>query len=162
MDLNALLVETVRGLLTELSAGPPGRSAFVLNPGDRGLLESLRPLTAAQASARHDGRSSIASHVRHLHFGLSLLNRWAQGEDDPFTGADWNGAWRQQQVTDAEWARLLADLGHEVKTWREAIGSRPWNPLALGGTIGSVAHLAYHMGAIRQLDLAAAGPRETN
>jgi len=41
MDLNAQLAESLKGLLTELSVGPPGRTAYVLNPGDRGLLESL-------------------------------------------------------------------------------------------------------------------------
>jgi hypothetical protein len=161
MDLNAPLIDTLKGLLTELAVGPPGREAYVLNPGDRGLLESLRGLTAAQASARPQGRSSIASHVHHLYYGFTLMNRWAAGED-PFKDANWSDSWKHQQVTDAEWTRLLADLGNEVKLWREAIGSRDWDPVVMSGTIGSVAHLAYHMGAIRQLDAAAAGPRETH
>ena len=33
--------ETVVLLLRELVDGPPGREAYVLNPGDRGLLASL-------------------------------------------------------------------------------------------------------------------------
>lgn len=160
MDLNGLLVETVKGLLTELAVGPPGKSAYVLNPGDRGLLESLRALSAAQASARPQGRSSIASHAHHLHYGFTLMNRWARG-DDPFKDANWSESWRQQQVDDAEWAKLLTALGDEIKNWREAIGSRDWDPVVLSGTIGSVAHLAYHLGAIRQLNAAAVGPRET-
>src|SRR5262245_60996240 len=83
MDLNPLLVDALKGLLTELAVGPPGKSAYILNPGDRGLLESLRALTAAQASARPQGRSSIASHVHHLHYGFTLMNRRARG-DDPY------------------------------------------------------------------------------
>ena len=161
MDLNALLLETVRGLMTELADGPPGQADYMLNPGDRGLLKSLQALSAAQASARPQGRSSIASHTHHLHYGFTLMNRWARGED-PFKDADWKDSWTHQQVTDAEWSRLLADLGSEIKQWREAIGSRDWDPVVLGGTIGSVAHLAYHMGAIRQLDAAAVGPRATD
>jgi hypothetical protein len=160
MDLNPLLVEALKGLLTELAVGPPGKSAYVLNPGDRGLLESLRALSAAQASARPQGRSSIASHAHHLHYGFTLMNRWARGED-PFTDANWSESWRQQQVGDAAWAQLLTALGDEIRKWREAIGSRDWDPVVLSGTIGSVAHLAYHRGAIRQLNAAAAGPRET-
>ena len=74
MDLNAQLAESLKGLLTELSVGPPGRTAYVLNPGDRGLLESLSTLSPAQASARPPGRASIASHVHHLHYGLSLIH----------------------------------------------------------------------------------------
>ena len=160
MDLNAQLAESLKGLLTELSVGPPGRTAYVLNPGDRGLLESLSTLSPAQASARPQGRASIASHVHHLHYGFTLMNRWARGED-PFEDATWSESWRHHEVTDAEWAKLLAALGDEIKKWREAIGLREWDPATLGSTIGSVAHLAYHLGAIRQMNPATAGPRET-
>ena len=161
MDLNPLLVDALRGLLTELAVGPPGTSAYVLNPGDRGLLESLRALSAAQASARPQGRSSIASHAHHLHYGFTLMNRWARGED-PFKDANWSESWRQQQVDDGAWAKLLTALGDEIMKWREAIGSREWDPVVVSGTLGSVAHLAYHLGAIRQLNAATAGPRETH
>jgi hypothetical protein len=161
MELNSLLVDALRNLLTELAAGPTGQAAYVLNRGDRGLLESLRNLPADQASARPQGRSSIASHVRHLLYGFTLMNRWARGED-PFADADWSEAWRHQQVTEAEWSRLLADLGREVKDCRDSIGSRVWDASVLTATIGTVAHLAYHFGAIRQLNAATAGPRDSH
>ena len=160
MDLNTLLTDALRNLLTELAVGPPGKSAYVLNPGDRGLLESLSALSAAQASARPQGRSSIASHVHHLHYGFTLANRRARGED-PYTDANWSQSWRQQVVDDGEWARLVTALGDEIKKWREAISPRDWDPVVLTGTIASIAHLAYHLGAIRQLNAATAGPRET-
>src|SRR5687768_7413025 len=159
MDLNTLLTDALRNLLTELAVGPPGKSAYVLNPGDRGLLESLSALSAAQASAQPQGRSSVASHVHHLHYGFTLANRRARGED-PYQDANWSESWRQQQVNDAEWTRLLTDLGDEIRTWREAISPREWDPVVLTGTIASIAHLAYHLGAIRQLNAATAGPRE--
>ncbi len=161
MELHSVLVDSLKGLLTELTVGPPGRTAHVLNPGDRGLLESLRALPAAQASKRPQGRSSIASHVHHLHYGFTLMNRWAAGED-PFTDANWSDSWQHQQVDDADWGRLLAALGEEIRRWRETIGSRPWDPAVLSGTIGSIAHLAYHLGSIRQLNAATSGPRETH
>jgi hypothetical protein len=37
---------------------------------------------------------------------------------------------------------------------------RSLNDIELGGVIGSLAHLGYHLGAIRQLAPAAAGPPE--
>jgi hypothetical protein len=160
MDLNSLLTDALRGLLTELAAGPPGKSAYVLNPGDRGLLESLRALSAAQASARPQGRSSIASHVHHLHYGFTLANRRTRGED-PYKDANWSESWRRQEVDEAEWSRLLTALDDEIKQWREAMEPREWDPVVLTGAIASIAHLAYHLGAIRQLNAATAGPRET-
>jgi hypothetical protein len=34
------------------------------------------------------GKTTIAAHVDHVHFGLSILNRWAAGEGNPWAGAD--------------------------------------------------------------------------
>ena len=161
MDQRSPLVDAIRGLLTELADGPPD-AAYVLNRGDRGLLASLRSLSAAQASARPQDRSSIASHVHHLRYGLGLINRWALGED-PYSDANWSESWRRQQVNDAEWAELVAGLEHEIRNWQKAMAlPRPPEGAVLRETIGSVVHLAYHLGAIRQLDAAAAGPREAH
>ena len=67
-------------LLSEALYGPRG-DAFFLNSGDRGLLASLDALSAETASARPGGRSSVASHVEHLRYGLELLNRAAAARD---------------------------------------------------------------------------------
>ena len=162
MDPNSPLVDALKGLLTELAVGPPGGSAFVLNPGDRGLLESLRALSASQASTRPQGRPSIAAHVHHLRYGLSLINRWARGED-PYSDANWSESWRHQQVNATEWAELVTGLAREIRNWQEAVAlPRPQEGTSLRETIGSIVHLAYHLGAIRQVDAATAGPRETS
>ena len=161
MELKSLIVDTVKGLLTELADGPAD-VAYVLNRGDRGLLASLRGLSAAQASARPQDRSSIASHVHHLQYGFSLINRWAHGED-LYGQANWSESWHHQQVNDAEWAGLVDGLAHEIRNWHDAIAlPRPLDGASLRETIGSIVHLAYHLGAIRQVDAATAGPRETS
>lgn len=161
MTQNAPLVEAVRGLLTEAADGP-SEAAYFLNKGDRGLLASLRALSPVQASARPQGRSSIASHAHHLRYGLSLINRWARGED-PYTGANWSESWRHQQVDDDQWSALVAGLEREIRRWHEAMAlPRAQDGAALCETIGSVVHLAYHLGAIRQIDAAAAGPPATD
>jgi len=160
MDQNSALVDALRGLLTEATDGP-SNAAYFLNRGDRGLLASLRGLSAAQASARPQGRSSIASHVHHLRYGLSLINRWARGED-PYANANWSDSWRHQQVNDDDWSALVTVLEREIRSWQDAIAlPRPQDNAGLPETIGSIVHLAYHLGAIRQLEAAAAGPRDT-
>ena len=158
MSLDVLLRDALRDLLRELLDGPPGGMAFVVNPGDRGLLGSLALLSAVEASSRAGGRSSIASHVRHLRYGFELLNRWARGEN-PFADADYAASWEHQQVTDGEWLELREGLEREARAWMASVQApREWDQVMLGGTIGSVAHLGYHLGAIRQLASAAAGP----
>lgn len=159
MDLNELLRSSIEGLLREIVDGPPPEWAFVLNPGDIGLLRSLTRLSAEEASARPGGRSSIAAHVRHLVYGFGLMNRWAQGES-PFGDSDYAEAWRHQNVTDPEWRELLEKLERDVRQWIAHVSTPrdTWDSVTLSGTIGSVVHLAYHVGAIRQLSAVASGP----
>jgi len=161
MEIPEPIRHTLVTLLRELIDGPPGQAAFVLNVGDRGLLRSLDTLSAEAASARPNGRSSVAAHVDHVRYGLSLLNRWAGGEANPWATANWSESWTRVHVTDEEWAKLRANLRSEAQAWIEGAGrERDMGDVELGGVIGSVVHLAYHLGAIRQLALAAAGPPE--
>jgi hypothetical protein len=90
------------------------------------------------------------------------MNRWAGGEPNPFATADWTAAWRTTHVSDAEWAKLRADLRDEAHRWLAALGTpREVDDVALNGMIGSIAHLAYHLGAIRQIDQSTRGPAES-
>jgi hypothetical protein len=157
MDV-ALFREALVGLLRELVDGPPGDTAFIVNPGDRGILGSLARISANDASARPGGRSSVAAHVHHLRYGFELLNRWARGEN-PFADADYARSWRMQQVTDHDWRDLIASLEREARAWTSAVSERQdWDSTMVSGAMSSVAHLAYHLGAIRQLVPAASGP----
>ena len=100
-----LLHEAVSTIFAELVHGAEARICWVLNPRDPGLLASLDRLSADAASApAPGGGASIAAHADHLRFGYSLLIRWAQGEKDPFTGADFGASWTRGTVTEAEWA----------------------------------------------------------
>ena len=88
------------------------------------------------------------------------MNRWGQGED-PFRSADWGASWKRTTVTDGQWEQLRADLRSEATRWLEVIERpRDVDQEGLGGMIGSIAHLGYHLGAIRQIDRAARGPVE--
>ena len=109
-------------LLSEALYGPSG-SAYFLNRGDRGLLSSLDSLSAEAASARPGGRTSVASHVEHLRYGLELLNRAARGEQ--LGDADWSQAWKRQTVSDDQWRTLRAALANEAQSWLDHIKSPP-------------------------------------
>lgn len=155
------LAEALGALFRELVEGAPD-NPFMLNSGDAGLLRSLDKLSAAAASKSSEGGASIAAHVDHLRYGLSLMNRWATEGGNPFATADWAAAWRTSQVTDQEWAQLRSALRAETERWTAVLNApREVNEIELRGMIGSVAHLGYHLGAIRQIDRAARGPAES-
>jgi hypothetical protein len=153
---------TLSRLFAELVTGAPqGGGAFILNSGDAGLLRSLEKLSADDASRSANEGATIAAHARHLQYGLSLMNRWAREGGDPFSDATWDEAWKTSRVDDQEWRSIRDGLKQEAQRWLEALGSpREASGAELAGMIGSVAHLAYHLGAIRQIARGARGPRE--
>src|SRR5687768_6970748 len=147
-------------LVSELVDGASKDGGYILNPGDEGLLRSLEKLSAAEASARTPTGSSIAAHVDHVRYGLSLMNRWSQGEN-PFGAADWNDSWSKTAVSDQEWRARIAELRAEAVRWLGMLRTpRNVNQVELNGIVGSIAHLAYHFGAIRQINRSTRGPAE--
>lgn len=155
------LFESVATLLHELTHGAAASGGFVLNRGDAGLLASLERMSAAEASSSSHGGATIAAHVAHVSYGLSLMNRWAAGEN-PFTSADWSAAWKIGTVSEAEWTQLRDQLRAESDRQLAALTTpRELTAIERNGVIGEVAHVAYHMGAIRQIQAAARGPKHT-
>jgi hypothetical protein len=156
-NMNEEFSRALHGLLRELLTGP-SNAAFVLNRGDRGLLSSLDELSAETASARQEGRASVAAHADHLRYGLSLLNRWARGED-PWHDANYSESWKRVTVTEEEWRNLRDALCAEAQAWARAIEDRrDWTEASMTEATASIVHLAYHLGAIRQLARGAIGP----
>jgi uncharacterized damage-inducible protein DinB len=163
-------MELLRGALVtifhELVDGAPADACWVLNPQDPGLHASLDKLSAEAASAiPPTGGASIAAHAEHLRYGLDLINRYAGGESNPFADADWSAAWRRTRVSEPEWAALRDAFRAQTRRWVESMDAASQlpqpNSFIVTGMIASVVHLAYHMGAVRQIDRSIRGPAAT-
>lgn len=153
-SLTTLFSELVDG------ANNPG-GAFVLNSGDIGLLRSLDKLSAAEASDSVHGGATIAAHALHTQYGLMLLNRWAREGGNPFANAKWDEAWKTSKVSEAEWRQIRDALRADAREWLDVISNpREVSSVELSGMIGEVVHVAYHLGAIRQIAATARGPKE--
>ena len=156
------LTSALGTLFAELITGAPENAgAFILNSGDIGLLRSLDKLSAADASRAVNDGATVAAHAQHLRYGLSLMNRWARDGGNPFADAKWDEAWNTRAVDGPQWEEIRNGLRDEVYNWLEMLKTpREVAPIELTGMIGSIAHLAYHLGAIRQISKDARGPRE--
>lgn len=156
---DAQISTTLATLFRELIDGVPRDPSYMLNTGDVGLHGSLEKLSAKDASRTSLGGASIAAHVDHLRYGLALMNQWKSGVRNPWAAADWTASWKISTVTDAEWDRLRRELHSETHRWLESLGSaRSMDETQLTYMIASIAHLAYHVGAVRQIDRSARGP----
>lgn len=161
-DPSTKLPNALAHLFAELTLGADGGGgAFMLNSGDAGLLRSLDKLSHADASHASEGSATIAAHVTHVTYGLALMNRWAREGGNPFADARWDEAWKVSSVTGPEWDATRHALRAEVEPWLEVLRTpRETTWIELTGMISSIAHLAYHLGAIRQIARGARGPRE--
>jgi hypothetical protein len=141
-----------------VEGGPPGQPTSFLDgtkadgSGNHGLIATLERLNATQASTPTDLGLSVAAHAAHSAFHMEVIVRWEQGDRGPF---DWQGSFGSGTVTPEEWSALQA----RVRAAYEgvvALAKLPLSPEeseedAAGGLAGGVAHVAYHLGAVRQL-----------
>ena len=159
-DPSSPVQRAIATVLNEIINGSDPKTGWLLNPGDAGLLRSLDAVSAEQASATPPGGGApIAAHADHLRYGLGLLNRWSRGEN-PFDDADWAASWRLGPVSDSQWATLRRELRQAAEEWQQRFGELlDVDPDGWTGAVASAAHIAYHLGAIRQINSAARGPR---
>jgi uncharacterized damage-inducible protein DinB len=146
--------KTIDELLFETFEGSPHEWSWYVDHATRsGLFPTLDALDAAAASSRpHAGGSSIAAHARHLLISLQGTIKAARGEN-PQT--DWPATWSVQELDQAAWNKLREELKAAWAETREAARATPLDQAeAVTGLLATLAHTAYHLGAIRQLALA--------
>jgi hypothetical protein len=140
-------VEHLAAVLREAFEGPAEPHWSYFADPDGGLLETLEPLSAADAS-RAVGGASIAAHAYHVSFGLEASAAWIGGDR---TSRDWAQSWTVTTVTDAGWRELRGQLRARYAALRDAVErGAAGSGEAVGGAVGAVAHVAYHLGEIRQ------------
>lgn len=142
------IVGQILDVLGEAFEGPKERwSYFTDTRSDAGLFGTLGKLAAADAS-RTRGKTSIAAHVNHVIFGLDASARWIEGDR---TTHNWKESWATSSVNNEEWARMLDKLRVSYRDMRRDIELYASSSKeSMGGVIGALAHVAYHLGAIRQ------------
>jgi hypothetical protein len=137
-------------VLREAFEGPPGPwSYFTDKDSKAGVFGTIDGLSAADASRRlGTSATTIASHVDHLAGSLAISTRWIRGE---LTARDRDQSWMVAELDERGWSALRANLRREYDTLLMTIQSQGrWDEDAIGGAVGAIAHVAYHLGAIRQ------------
>jgi hypothetical protein len=152
--LSHLFAELVNGVTSS-------QGGFMLNTGDTGMLASLEKLSAEEASHAANGGATIAAHAQHVRYGLSLMNQWAAEGGNPFANAKWDEAWKITSVDAARWAEIRDGLRQESEHWLQVLKTpRAVSGIEFTGLVSSIGHLAYHLGAMRQISKGARGPQD--
>jgi hypothetical protein len=150
-------IQGILDILQEaVEGGAPGQGTSFLDgtatdgTGNHGLIATLAALRADQASDPTALGLSVAAHAAHMAFHLEVGVRWGQGERGPF---NWKGSFGSGRVTPEEWIAIQARVKAAYEALR-ALAKQP-NPDepsedTAGGLAGASAHVAYHLGAVRQ------------
>lgn len=143
-------------LLAEAYEGPsnPANSWFTTNEANAGIFGTLDSLSAQDASrAPAPGSRSAAAHAAHLRFSMGVSARWLRGDQAP---VNWAESWSVSSVDARGWVALRASLRDEYRSTVALLREdHDWRPEAVTGAFAIMAHAAYHLGALRQIAIAA-------
>jgi hypothetical protein len=140
--LLGLLDESWQG--APLPGWGPGWSYFA--DEGAGFKQSLA-ITAEQAAVVTGG-TCIAQHVRHLTVGARIFDAWIRGIEPE---ENWNGSWESQTPDEVHWEALRYNLDAAISGLRSTIKAQAdAGDMPTLSSFGAVAHLVYHLGAIRQ------------
>jgi hypothetical protein len=146
------VLRAVLPILSEAFAGPadPRSTHFVNNEPDCGVFGTLGALTAEQASTpmEYGGGATAAAQAEHVRFSLDVSTRWMRGEREK---ADWARSWDVTQVDDEAWTELRQELRRAYDAFVVMVHQQPMDAELLEGLVATVAHAAYHLGALRQI-----------
>lgn len=145
------VLRAVLPILSEAFAGPadPRSTHFVNNAPDCGLFGTLDALTAGQASLAVDGGgATAAAQAEHVRFSLDVSIRWMRGERPE---VDWARSWDVREVDDDAWTVLRDQLRRTYDAFVVMAHQQPMDAELLEGLVATVAHAAYHLGALRQI-----------
>jgi hypothetical protein len=137
------------------------REAFEgVRPGERGtwfvegteaILPTLKEISAAQASQKpNPGLASIGAHTRHLVYMLTWGNACHGGERPE---GDWNSTWSRDEFSAEEWDSMRAEVETRYRNYFAWFrDNTDWtHELGVISPLSMLPHVAYHLGAIRQL-----------
>ena len=132
--------------------GQPAKSggATLVLDDDAGWAHSLADLSAEAASRPiAPGGTTIAAQTAHTAYYLERFEAIIANRHER---ADWPGSFHPATVDEDEWTRQRERLfGVADRVGALMRGNPTWPREHLGGALANLTHLAYHLGAVRQV-----------
>jgi hypothetical protein len=145
------LETSLKKMVREAFEGPPipvKESWFTNTEPNSGIFGALEKLTANEASISVHG-ATLAAHADHLRYHMWGTNELL--EKGNFPKMDWEESWKINFVDEQQWHRIREGLRCEYLRLLENLEAIDWNEIIANEVTGSLAHSAYHLGAILQI-----------
>lgn len=149
--MSETLRNSVKTMVKETFEGPPvpvKGSWFTSSEPNSGIFGVIERLSSDQASMSIHG-TTLAAHTDHIRYHMWGTNEILKNGKQP--EMDWGKSWDIHSVDKQQWNRIQEGLRNEYLTLLESIDVIEWNELLANEVLSSLAHSAYHLGAIRQM-----------
>lgn len=151
-----IFVSAFLGVLQEaFEGGKPNLGTHFLDntkpdgSSNQGFFAALDGLSAVQASAPTALDSSIAAHTAHSAFHIEATLRFASGNRSP---NDWQASFEPREVNELEWAEQRQRLKNAYSSIANLAQNTPvWDNNSATGMMATLAHVTYHLGAVKQI-----------
>lgn len=138
-------------LWEEVLGDPPkdGKPMAVLD-ADTGWTQTLAAVSAVEASRPvAPGGTTIAGQTAHAAYQLELFEAIVENRH---VEADWPGSFAPSEVDEDAWAALQLRLrGVAERVSSHLRSTALWPEAHVRSALGALVHLAYHLGAVRQM-----------
>jgi hypothetical protein len=142
---------SIKKMVREAFEGPPipvKESWFTNTKPNSGIFGALDGLSADEASVSVHG-ATLAAHADHVRYHMWGTNELL--EKGNFPKMDWKESWKINLVDEQQWRRIQEGLRCEYLRLLEQLEVINWNEIIANEVTGSLAHSAYHLGAILQI-----------
>lgn len=142
---------TIKTMVKETFEGPPvpvTGSWFTETKPNSGIFGVMDELSPDGASAQVYG-TTLAAHLDHVRYHMWGINEIVKNGEQP--EMHWGKSWEIQSVDEQGWNRIRDGVRNEYAVLMQAIDEIEWTELLANEVLSSLAHSAYHLGALRQM-----------
>jgi len=144
-------VAALLAILDEAFERPPGKwHHFTDASPNSGYFGILAELPHSHAARSVTG-TSVADQISHVAFLMNASAKSLRGDSHSPSQEQWQASWATVELDEPTWGRLREKLRDAYGDLRDAIRSADFvNAEVLEIAIGVLAHVVYHLGAIKQ------------
>ncbi|WP_263705379.1 hypothetical protein [Shouchella tritolerans] len=147
--MSEIVRNSVKTLIKETFEGPEAKGSwFTDSEPNSGIFGVLEGMSCDQASRSVYG-TTLAAHTDHIRYYMWGTNEILEKGKQP--EMDWEKSWNIHSVNEQQWSQIQEGLQNEYVTLLQSIDAREWNEQTAHEVLASLAHSAYHLGAIRQM-----------
>lgn len=145
------VIEQLLMILDEAFSDAPKPWVYFTDPSPDSTYFGVLSTVDVATAIRPIGRTSIAAQINHVIFAMRASSASIQGDPESPGLEQWQQSWQITDLDAGTWRQMQTQLRSAYNDLRRTIETHGVSHIqSLGTAIGAIAHVAYHLGAIKQ------------